>query len=201
MASTALIRLAVILAITTACWGFSMLSNQGLKHEARYSLHTCRPGSPVSTLFAKAKKSKSKGSNDRPTANDPVSNTQPVSGDLPAVASRSEEQASAQAAAKAAESYNLFETDKEEQSRKSQSRIDKFERELRDVVVRQKSIEELDKRGTRLEGTDKTDRLDDTMIRDLLLGKAKPKEEKKDRLRTETGCNCCIFHPKPPNFC
>ena len=165
-----------------------MISNQGLKHTARYSLQTCKPGTSSTTLFAKAKKPKSKSSNDRPTSTDPESNTQPATEIPPPAAGRSVQQASAQAAAKAAESYNFFETDKEEQSRKSQNRIDKFERELRDVVVRQKSIEELDKRGTRLEGTEKSNPLDDTMIRDLLLGKAKPnKEEKKDRLRTETG--------------
>jgi hypothetical protein len=137
----------------------------------------CKPNS-LTVLFAKSKKSKSNKGAPAPKQEE-SSATQKA---------QSSNQASAQAAAKAAESFDLFETDKEEQTRTSQNRIDKFERELRDVVARQKSTEELNTRGTRLEGSGTSDTLDDSKIRDLLLGKAKPvKEEKKDRIRTETG--------------
>ena len=172
-------RVLALCALLNLCSCFSVPCQIGIKSKTQAMMNKSKPPS-LTALFAKSKKSKPKEASPKVQPAEPSEST---SNKIP-------DQASAQAAAKAAESFNLFETDKEEQTRKSQNRIDKFERELRDVVVRQKSTDELDTRGTRLEGTEKSDQLDDSKIRDLLLGKSKPpKEEKKDRLRTETGAD------------
>ena len=181
MASIQLLsRVMAFLALVGLCHGFSVLFQGSVYSNMRQPLPIRGRSAPATVLFAKSKKSKPK---DKGSASTPKQESTPV----PPI-SQSSSQSSAQAASKAAESFNLFEGDKEEQSRISQNRIDKFDRELRDVVARQKTTQELDTRGTRLEGTGKSDSLDDSKIRDLLLGKAKPeKQEKKDRLRTETG--------------
>lgn len=122
--------------------------------------------------------------------------------------------AAAKAAAKAAESANLFDDEpsapveaKAAPAKKAEApaptmkekdqtelRMEKFEAQMKDVVKREKTAQELDLRGVRIQlQTEKKfeeegGNLDDSGIKAVLRGeKTKSKKKKSDMLKTETG--------------